>query len=165
MEHKNLFLRPYFVIFKNINFRGLVISDHRPLQWLESFKDTNGRIGRWPVQLANMRDKIIYKPGKVHQNADCVSRIQMTCIIPNKDSEWSIITAQTEDFLWKDTNDYLNNVSLSQQNKDNHPDWVKNIQLYNNTNGILTRDFWPTSQTRRNSVFNWFWSISNMDIE
>ena len=137
-----------------IDSEFLVISDHRPLQWLENIKDENGRLGRWAVQLANMKYKIKYKPGRVHQNADCLSRIQMLQIVHASDSELSITRAQASDPLCQDINNLLDEGQLSQENKDKPPVWAKEIQLFNNTNGILTRDFWPTSQRRRKEMRN-----------
>ena len=57
-----------------------VISDHRPLQWLAAQKDNNGRLGRWAILLAGVNYKIKYRPGKIHQNADCLSRIRIASI-------------------------------------------------------------------------------------
>ena len=54
-----------------------VLSDHAPLQWLKTFKDTNGRLGRWAVELGSLNCVIRYKPGRIHQNADCLSRIKI----------------------------------------------------------------------------------------
>ena len=57
-----------------------VISDHRPLQWLENQKDASGRLGRWAIQLGALSYKIKYRPGKIHQNADCLSRLRISAI-------------------------------------------------------------------------------------
>ena len=130
----------------------LVISDHRPLQWLENLKDENGRLGRWAIQLTNMKYKIKYKPGRVHQNADCLSRIQMAYIKHDFNSELSIIKSQSEDSLCQAINDYLTNGNLSTENQTNQPNWVKEIQLFNNTDGLLTREHRPTTQKRRNEL-------------
>ena len=57
-----------------------VISDHRPLQCLALQKDNNGRLGHWAILLAGVNYKIKYRPGKIHQNADCLSRIRIASI-------------------------------------------------------------------------------------
>lgn len=31
----------------------VIVSDHQPLQWLKTFKDETGRLGRWSIMLAN----------------------------------------------------------------------------------------------------------------
>ena len=132
----------------------LVISDHRPLQWLDSFKDENGRIGRWAVQLANLKYKITYKPGKTHQNADCLSRIQTVQLTHDPDPQFSIREQQGDDQLCRQINDYLTEGKLATEYEELPPIWVKEIGLYNNTDGVLTRDFWPTSLKRKNTMRN-----------
>ena len=61
-----------------------VISDHRPLQWLHSQKDHTGRLGRWAIQLENLNYKIKYRPGRVHQNADCLSRLKIATVFTSQ---------------------------------------------------------------------------------
>jgi hypothetical protein len=58
-----------------------IISDHRPLQWLQTFKDETGRLRRWAIQLSNMKFNVQYRPGRVHENADFLSRVQMNLIL------------------------------------------------------------------------------------
>jgi hypothetical protein len=41
-----------------------IISDHRPLQWLETHKDEKSRLGRWAIELSSLKYKITHKPGK-----------------------------------------------------------------------------------------------------
>ena len=54
-----------------------IISDHRPLLWLETHKDEKSRLRRWAIELSSLKYKITYKPGKEHANADFLSRIQV----------------------------------------------------------------------------------------
>jgi hypothetical protein len=54
-----------------------IISDHRPLQWLEAHKDEKSRLGRWAIELAAVKYKVTYNPGKEHANADFLSRIRV----------------------------------------------------------------------------------------
>ena len=120
-----------------------------PLQWLELFKDENGRVGRWAVQLANMKYKILYKPGRIHQNADGLSRIQMTSTTHDDESSLDITEKQLADPLCQVINNNHNEGALTPVDTDGLPIRVKEIQLYNNTNGIIIREFLPTSQKRR----------------
>jgi RNase H-like domain found in reverse transcriptase/Reverse transcriptase (RNA-dependent DNA polymerase) len=53
----------------------IIISDARPLVWLNSIKDPTGRLARWALELSNMKYTIKYRPGRVNQNADCLSRM------------------------------------------------------------------------------------------
>ncbi|KZR98931.1 Uncharacterized protein APZ42_005418, partial [Daphnia magna] len=50
-----------------------IIGDHRPLQWLKNQKDNHGRSGRWAILLAATNYELKYRPGRIHQNADCLS--------------------------------------------------------------------------------------------
>ena len=51
-----------------------VITDHKALKWLNSVKDTSSRLGRWVLELQGYDFEIVHKPGKVHMNADALSR-------------------------------------------------------------------------------------------
>ena len=58
------------------NFK--VITDHIALKWLFNKAIPKGRVGRWIARLQPYICKmdIIHKPGKTHENADALSRIQ-----------------------------------------------------------------------------------------
>ncbi len=53
----------------------VVFTDHRPLEWLLGKANTSGRLQRWALKIQEYDMKIGYRPGKSHQNADCLSRI------------------------------------------------------------------------------------------
>ena len=53
----------------------MVRSDHHALQWIFKLKDPTGQMARWQETLANFDFEIIYRPGKLHRNADGMSRI------------------------------------------------------------------------------------------
>ena len=52
-----------------------IVSDARPLVWLNSIKDPTGRLARWALELSNLKYTIRYRPGRMNQNADCLSRL------------------------------------------------------------------------------------------
>jgi transposase InsO family protein len=52
-----------------------VFTDHSPLEWLLEKKEPAGRLQRWALKLQEYDIVIGYRPGKSHQNADCLSRI------------------------------------------------------------------------------------------
>ena len=70
------------VVFGVIHFKHYltgnlfwIVSDARPLVWLNSIKDPTGRLARWALKLSNMKYTIKYRPGRVNQKADCFSRM------------------------------------------------------------------------------------------
>lgn len=65
--------RPY--LYGNKFF---IYTDHKPLTWLFNVKDPGSRLVRWRLALEEYSYEIIYKPGKLNQNADCLSRPPLT---------------------------------------------------------------------------------------
>jgi hypothetical protein len=53
-----------------------LLSDHYPLTWLMNSKNLRGRLGRWAMLIQSLPIKIVYKKGKLHGNADGVSRLR-----------------------------------------------------------------------------------------
>ena len=53
----------------------LVRTDHGSLQWLINFKSPTGQLARWLEQVTEYDLKIVYRPGRKHDNADTLSRL------------------------------------------------------------------------------------------
>ena len=49
-------------------------TDHASLRWLRSFKHPEGQVARWLEVLESYHFKLIHRPGKLHSNADALSR-------------------------------------------------------------------------------------------
>jgi hypothetical protein len=49
-------------------------TDHKPLEWLATVSDANGRRGRWIDLLQDFSFKILHRPGMKHANVDALSR-------------------------------------------------------------------------------------------
>jgi len=77
--HSVNYFRPYLY-----GHKFSLITDHRPLVWLESVKDPTSRLVCWRLKLAEYEYKVIYKAGKINLNADALSK---NPAIPNFPSE------------------------------------------------------------------------------
>ena len=65
------YFRPY------VHGRHFTIStDHNPLRWLQSVKDSCDRLLRWSLKLQQYDFTVAHRPGRAHRNADVVSRIK-----------------------------------------------------------------------------------------
>jgi len=51
-----------------------LLTDHKPLVWLNNVKDPTSRLIRWRLKLAEYEYEIKYKAGKTNVNADALSR-------------------------------------------------------------------------------------------
>jgi len=131
-----------------------IISDHRPLQWLEAHKDEKSRLGRWAIELAAVKYKVTYKPGKEHANADFLSRIRVVNADERTDFTDNIIEEQRKDETCSKIRRYLDEGILSEQDELDNPDWVKEIELFHVKKGVLRRDFLPPSKNDDNSFRN-----------
>jgi hypothetical protein len=54
-----------------------IFTDHAPLQYLYSKKDTNAKLMRWYMEISEYNVDVRYRPGKENANADAVSRLQV----------------------------------------------------------------------------------------
>ena len=54
--------------------RFTVVTDHSSLHWLMNVKDASGRLATWALLLQQYDFEIVHRPGKVHGNADSLSR-------------------------------------------------------------------------------------------
>ena len=68
----------YFVkYFKHYLYgrKFTVRTDHGSLRWLLRFKNPEGQVARWLEVLDSYQMRTEHRPGRLHENADGVSRI------------------------------------------------------------------------------------------
>ena len=53
----------------------VVRTDHAALRWLQEFKQPEGQLARWLEQLQEFDFQTEHRPGKLHSNADALSRV------------------------------------------------------------------------------------------
>ena len=104
----------------------VIISDHRPLQWLKTFKDETGRLGRWSIMLANTNYTVEYRPGRIHGNADFLSQIPV-CSVREGLTKVVIINEQKKDLLCSDIYTCMKKRKLRRDNRNPYPIWAKEI--------------------------------------
>ncbi|XP_025155003.1 uncharacterized protein LOC112588630 [Harpegnathos saltator] len=77
-----------------------IITDHKPLMWLQSIKDPSSRLWKWKTKLAEYEYEIQYKKGTLNSNADALSRNPIVTTLPlnfnNEDSNESLFTFPPE---------------------------------------------------------------------
>ena len=52
-----------------------IVTDHNPLKWLDNARDPHSRLSRWSLTLQSYTFNIKHRPGKLHGNADALSRM------------------------------------------------------------------------------------------
>lgn len=59
----------------------IVHTDYSSLRWLTKMKEPEGQLARWLERLGEYNFDIIHRPGRLHSNADCLSRrpCRQTC--------------------------------------------------------------------------------------
>ena len=57
-----------------MNLPDKVITAHSALKWFDSMH-LKGRLERWVMELQEFQFSVVHKPGKLHSNADALSRL------------------------------------------------------------------------------------------
>jgi len=91
----------------------VVRTDHSALTWLKSFRRVEGQLARWIESLQNYDLHIEYRPGRIHNNADALSRkvCLKNCIckqepkahvatLTSSTTDWKALQSQDDSLLW-----------------------------------------------------------------
>ena len=124
--------RPYLL---GRNFK--IVTDHRPLVWLNSLKEPNQKLIRWKLKLGEYNYKIEYKKGNQNHVADCLSRIKPSFKIEYKNgdifqSKNTLIHAISKDF--KMGKGFAEQVNRRYQTKNK----MNKVKIISNTIAIQT---------------------------
>ena len=75
--------------------------------------------------IGNLKYTVQYKPGRVNENADCLSRIPIAVVhVQLKDAD-DIVREQSNDPLCQDIRSYMEDRILWDENYRNMSDWAK----------------------------------------
>lgn len=94
----------------------VLVTDHKPLVWINSVKDPTSRLVRWRLKLAEYDYEVIYKAGKTNVNADALSRNPVVNRILPISSDESIFNASPP----RDTTPPRHDASMSQDASSPH---------------------------------------------
>ncbi|GFS56332.1 retrovirus-related Pol polyprotein from transposon 297 [Trichonephila clavipes] len=61
---------------KRLKHKFIIETDHNPLRYLNKMGSTNPRLQRWALSLQPFNFEIKHKPGRLHGNADGLSRLE-----------------------------------------------------------------------------------------
>ena len=86
------YFRPY--LYGN---KFKIITDHKPLAWLNSLKDTNSRLTRWRLRLSEYNFEIIHRSGKSNCNVDALSRIRINALEDKENMSTQVNIDKEED--------------------------------------------------------------------
>ena len=83
----------YAIVFGTQQFRVYllgrpfqIVTDHNALRWLHSM-ESKGRLARWILDLQEFNFSIVHRAGRLHNNADALSRlVQSPCEPPAQSS-------------------------------------------------------------------------------
>ena len=99
----------HYLLYKHF----ILKTDHRPLVWLKSLKNTAGKLGRWSLYLSTFNFEIYYIPGKENAVSDALSRnfvdetncSAVYCSLINNSNTVSLLSVSREDWYAEQLND------------------------------------------------------------
>lgn len=80
-------LTAVWAVSKYSPFSGNVVTNHHSLWWLFNIRDLSNRLARWSLKLKASDIRILYRSGRRHVDADCISRNQPFSIVGSPTAE------------------------------------------------------------------------------
>ncbi|UYV71998.1 K02A2.6-like [Cordylochernes scorpioides] len=117
-----------------------IVTDHRSLCWLTNLKDPCGRLARWALWLQEFDVTVVYKSGRKHQDADCLSRSPLEYSEDMEEDIPSIVTLQN--FSKEQMNDQaLRKIADQLQSRNGSPGEISNIRRWQPLDYCMYTDY------------------------
>ncbi|CAH2087564.1 unnamed protein product [Euphydryas editha] len=91
----------------------IIYTDHKPLAWLDSYKDTSSKFTRWRLRLQDFDYEIIYKKGNQNSNADALSRIKVNATNSDNEGHSMVVNVDNEKLTTKQRTERNDSSTLS----------------------------------------------------
>lgn len=130
-----------------------IITDHKPLEHIDSFKSHNGRVARWRMTLSDYNFTVIACAGRLNANADALSRLPVLNMVEFKDKfiktddPAKLREYQLADPDVKQIIDYLEQNELPNDKRENSK-LTNESEHYYMKEGVLYHLYWPTRKHR-----------------
>lgn len=140
-------------------YRFLVVTDHKPLEHMDTFKAHNGRVARWRMSLSDYNYDVVARPGHLNGNADALSRFALNSInfttntitfteqFPEAKNPKQIRSYQREDEYFRTIMDYLE-LGILPTNDNYARSIIFQSELFHTCKGVLYHIFEPSKRHR-----------------
>lgn len=126
-----------------LGYKVKIVTDHKALTYIMNIKETNSRLIRWKLTLAEYDHEIVFKPGKEHTGPDALSRLE----VGDEKSNTNKVNVITRSGKIAEPSTTFKKKSHNNQKFNNCSDDINNNTHLSNTNESVMPD------------------INNMDVE